>query len=137
MLAQQNGLDLVEISPQAKPPVCRIMDYGKFKYERDKKKKEAKKNQASAKLKEIKFHANVDEHDYDTKLRHAKEFLDAGHKVKVSLFFRGRENAHQELGYELMNRVKGDIKDIGQVEQEPRLMGRNLNMMLSPKSGKS
>jgi translation initiation factor IF-3 len=129
-LARKSGLDLVEVSPNAKPPVCRIMDYGKYKYDQEKKARQAKKHQSASKLKELKFHANVGEHDYQTKLRHGREFLEAGHKVKFSLYFRGRENAHRELGFELMNRIADDLKDIGTVEQAPRLMGRNLIMLL-------
>lgn len=135
-LAQEQGMDLVEISPTAKPPVCRIMDYGKFKYDAEKKKKHNKKNQVAGKLKEIKFHANVEQHDYDTKIRHAREFLDEGHKVKFSLFFRGRENAHQELGFEVMKRAGKDVEDIANAEQSPRLIGRSIIMMVAPKSQK-
>jgi len=126
------GLDLVEISPTAKPPVCRIMDNGKFKYDQEKKLREAKKKQTQTKLKEIKFHANVGDHDYDTKLRHATEFLAQGHRVKFSLYFRGRENAHQELGFELMQRVAEDLKEQGTLEQSPRKMGRSIIMMMVP-----
>lgn len=132
VLAHEAGLDLVEIAATSKPPVCRIMDHGKFKYEQDKKKKEAKKNQTKTKLKEVKFHVNVGEHDYQTKLRHARDFLEAGNRVKLSLMFRGRENAHRELGFELMQRVIKDLADISTVEQAPRLMGRNIFMMLIP-----
>lgn len=134
--AMDMGLDLVEISPTARPPVCRIMDYGKYKYETEKKKKNSKKNQAAGKLKEVKFHANVDVHDYDTKIRHARDFLEEGHKVKFSLFFRGRENAHQELGYEVMKKAMVDVADIGNEEQRARLVGRSLIMLVSPKSKK-
>lgn len=130
------GLDLVEISPNAKPPVCRIMDYGKFKYEKHKKERVAKKNQSHTKLKEIKFHANVAEHDYETKLRHAREFLEQGHRLKFSLYFRGRENAHHELGFEVMNRAAEDLKDHGQIEQPARLQGRSLIMLVYPKLSK-
>lgn len=128
----EQGLDLVEVSPTAKPPVCRIMDYGKYKYEQEKKQRQAKKHQAATKMKEIKFHANVAEHDYQTKLRHAREFLEAGHRVKFSLYFRGRENAHRDLGFELMNRVIEDLKETGTVEQTPRMMGRTLFMLMCP-----
>jgi translation initiation factor IF-3 len=136
-IAQQRGLDLVEIAPTAKPPVCRIMDYGKYKYEQHKKKKEARKHQSHTKLKEIKFHANVGEHDYQTKVRHAHEFLAQGHRIKFSLYFRGRENAHHELGFEVMNRCAEDCSDIGQIEQPPRLVGRNLTMLIYPKTQKT
>ncbi len=133
VLAHEAGLDLVEIAAGSKPPVCRIMDHGKYKYEQDKKKKEAKKKQVNTKLKEVKFHVNVGEHDYQTKLRHAHDFLNAGNRLKVSLMFRGRENAHRELGFELMQRVIQDCAEQGTVEQAPKLMGRNINMMLIPK----
>jgi len=131
--AMEQGLDLVEISPTANPPVCRIMDYGKFKYDKEKKKRLARKHQAHTKVKEIKFHANVDEHDYQTKLRHAREFLEHGHRVKFSLFFRGRENAHHENGFEVMTRAKKDCEDIGNIEQEPKLTGRSILMFVTPK----
>lgn len=130
--AHETGLDLVEINATAKPPVCRIMDHGKFKYEQDKKKKEQKKKQTVVKLKEVKFHVNVGEHDYETKMRHAFEFLEEGHRVKFSLMFRGRENAHRELGFELMKRVAADIAEVATVEQAPRLQGRNIFMMVVP-----
>jgi len=131
-LAQQLGLDLVEISPTAKPPVCRIMDYGKFKFEQEKKKKEAKKSSVQIKLKEIKFHVNVAENDYDTKLRHARDFLAEGNRVKGSLFFRGRENAHRELGFEVMKRFVNDLANVAKVEQTPQLQGRQIACILVP-----
>ncbi|NKB23539.1 MAG: translation initiation factor IF-3 [Kiritimatiellae bacterium] len=134
LLSQQAGLDLVEISPNAQPPVCRIMDYGKFKYDRDKKKKQAKKHQTIVKLKEIKFHANVEEHDYQTKVRHAREFLEEGHRVKFSLYFRGRENAHHDKGYDVMNRAMKYCEDIGNIEQVPKLMGRSLIMFITSRT---
>jgi translation initiation factor IF-3 len=128
--AQSMGLDLVEVAAQAQPPVCRIVDYGKFKYEVAKHDKE-KKN-AGSKLKEIKFRVNVAGHDYETKLRHAEEFLDKGNKVRIQLQFRGREMAHQELGRELMVRVKNDLAGMANVEQEPKQQGRNVAMTLAP-----
>ena len=128
--AQEMGLDLVEISANANPPVCRIVDFGKFKYEAAKQEKD-KKNSAS-KLKEIKFRVNCAAHDYETKLRHAEEFLDKGNKVRVQLQFRGREMAHQELGMAVMARVKADLVDMAHVETEPKLMGRSVNMTLAP-----
>jgi translation initiation factor IF-3 len=131
--AERQGLDLVEVSPTAKPPVCRIMDYGKYKYDQEKKQKAQKKNASATKVKELKFHANVDVHDFETKLRHARDFLGAGNRVKCSLFFRGREGAHQELGFDVMNRVLDELKDIANAEQEPRLMGRSIIMLLTPK----
>jgi len=137
-LAQDHGLDLVEVAPTARPPVCRIMDYGKYKYEMAKKEKSARRNQAAAsKVKEVKFHANVADHDYQTKVRHIRDFLGEGHRVKVSLWFRGRENTHQEFGYEVMKRVVQDCSDISQMEQSPQLFGRNLIMRLAPRSGKA
>lgn len=136
VLAHEAGLDLVEIGATSKPPVCRIMDHGKYKYEQDKKKKEQKKRQVNTKLKEVKFHVNVGDHDYQTKLRHAFEFLEQGNRVKFSLMFRGRENAHRELGFELMKRVTADIAEVATVEQAPRLQGRNIFMMVVPKKDK-
>ena len=129
-MAREKGLDLVEVSPNAKPPVCRIMDYGKYKYEERRKEKSAKKHQVATTLKEVKFHANVEEHDYQTKLAHIKQFLDKGHRVKASLYFRGRENIHRELGFELFKRVARDCDGMGQAEGEPRLYGKNLVLML-------
>ena len=128
--AQEMGLDLVEISANANPPVCRIVDFGKFKYEAAKQEKD-KKNSAS-KLKEIKFRVNCAAHDYETKLRHAEEFLDKGNKVRVQLQFRGREMAHLELGMAVMARVKNDLVEMAHVETEPKLMGRSVNMTLAP-----
>jgi translation initiation factor IF-3 len=128
--AQEMGLDLVEVAANANPPVCRIVDFGKFKYEAAKHEKE-KKN-AGSKLKEIKFRVNIDEHDYVTKMRHAEEFLDKGNKVRVQLQFRGREMAHQELGMALMTRVKNDLVSMAQVETEPKLMGKSVTMTLAP-----
>jgi translation initiation factor IF-3 len=129
-IAQQHGLDLVEVAPQATPPVCRIVDFGKFKYEQAKHDKD--KRHHGSKLKEIKFRVNIDKHDYETKLRHGEEFLDKGNKVRVQLQFRGREMAHKELGEQLMERVKRDLAQMAQVEQEPKLMGRNMIMTLTP-----
>jgi len=128
--AQEMGLDLVEVAANANPPVCRIVDFGKFKYEAAKQDKE-KKNTGS-KLKEIKFRVNCAEHDYDTKMRHAEEFLDKGNKVRVHLQFRGREMAHQELGMALMVRVKTDLVTMANVETEPKLMGKSVTMTLAP-----
>ncbi|HMO04775.1 MAG TPA: translation initiation factor IF-3 [Kiritimatiellia bacterium] len=132
-LAQQRGLDLVEISPQAQPPVCRVMDYGKFKFEQAKKEKQSKKNQSNTKVKEVKYHTNVEEHDYQTKLRHIRDFLGEGHRVKVSLMFRGRENAHQELGYEVVRRVVADVADIAVADREPQKLGRFLSVLINPR----
>ena len=126
------GLDLIEISPNADPPVCKILDFGKYKYEQDKKKKESKKNQVVVKVKELKFRANTDDHDYQTKLRKGREFLEQGNRIKCSLFFRGRENAHTEQGFNLFQRIKADLEDVGVVEQDAKLNGKNLSMLISP-----
>src|SRR5207302_3312107 len=125
--AQGMGLDLVEVAATANPPVCRIVDWGKYRYQLSKQEKE--KKSGGSKLKEVKFRVNIDEHDYLTKIRHAEEFLDKGNKVKMQLQFRGREMAHQELGHELMQRVKQDLATMAQVEMEPKLMGRSINMV--------
>lgn len=129
-LARDYGLDLVEIAPKASPPVCRIIDFGKFRYDLSKQEKERK--HVSGKLKEIKFRVNIDEHDYITKLRHAESFLDKGNKLKILLQFRGRENAHKELGVEVMKRVRDDLQTMSQVDMQPRLAGRAVTMTLSP-----
>ncbi|MDF7808506.1 translation initiation factor IF-3 [Pontiellaceae bacterium B12219] len=131
--AQAYGIDLVEISPTAKPPLCKIMDYGKHKYDQEKKKKEQKKHQVQTKLKEVKFRVNVEEHDYETKMRNLRKFIEHGDRVKISLMFRGRENAHRELGLEVMKRVIKDTEDITSVDQSPRLQGRFINAVLVPK----
>jgi translation initiation factor IF-3 len=128
--AQELGLDLVEVAATANPPVCRIVDFGKFKYEAAKHEKD--KKGSSSKLKEIKFRVNCAEHDYETKMRHAEEFLDKGNKVRVHLQFRGREMAHQELGMALMVRVKGDLATMAHVETEPKLQGKSVTMTLAP-----
>jgi translation initiation factor IF-3 len=129
--AQELGLDLVEVAPMAEPPVCRIVDFGKFKYELAKHDKD-KKGSAASKMKEIKFRVNIDDHDYETKMRHAEEFLDKGHKVRVLLQFRGREMAHKELGMQRMEKIKRDLVQMAQVEQEPKLQGRSIIMNLAP-----
>lgn len=134
-LAQQAGMDLVEVAPNATPPVCRITEFGKFKYEQTKREREARKHQHAGKVKEIKLRVNIDDHDYQTKLNHMKDFLREGMKVKVSLFFRGRENAHTEFGDQLMQRVIGDVHGIGHAEVPPRLMGRSIHMLLGPVRG--
>jgi translation initiation factor IF-3 len=128
--AQEMGLDLVEIAANAQPPVCRIVDFGKFKYQASKHEKD--KRHSGSKLKEIKFRVNIDQHDYETKLRHAEEFLDKANKVRVQLQFRGREMAHQELGMELMAKIKTDLASMANVEQEPKLMGKSVTMTLAP-----
>ncbi len=131
--AQEEGMDLVEIAPQAEPPVCRIMDWGKFRFETSKKAQASKKKQKQVQIKEIKFRPGTDDHDYDVKMRNLKRFIDEGNKVKVTLRFRGREMAHQELGRDLLQRVEKDMSDEITVEQFPRMEGRQMVMMLSPK----
>ena len=132
-LADEAGLDLVEISPNADPPVCKILDYGKYKYEAQKKKNEAKKKQKIIDVKEIKLRPNIDDHDYDVKMRNMRRFLGDGDKVKVTLRFRGREMAHQELGADVLKRVKADIDEIAKVEQEAKMEGRQLVMVMAPR----
>src|SRR6476659_4269937 len=128
--AQGLGLDLVEVAPTANPPVCKIVDFGKFRYDISKQEKD--KKTTGTKLKEIKFRVNIDDHDYFTKIRHGEEFLDKGNKVRVQLQFRGREMAHQEFGMQLMEKVKEDLSGMSQVEMEPKITGRNVTMTLSP-----
>ena len=132
-LAQDEGLDLVEVSPNADPPVCRIMDFGKFKYQESLREKQARKHQHSVVVKEMKFHANVGEHDYETKVTHTRDFLEKGFKVKISLTFRGRENAHRELGFEVINHVLKDCDDVAVVEMVPRMMGHSIVALLGAK----
>lgn len=133
VLAEEAGLDLVEISPNAEPPVCKIMDFGKYKYETQKREAEARKKQKIIEVKEIKFRPGTDTHDYDVKMRAVHKFLDEGDKVKVTLRFRGREMAHQELGLELLKRVAEDVDAAGKIEQMPRLEGKQMVMMIGPK----
>jgi translation initiation factor IF-3 len=128
--AQSLGLDLVEVAPTANPPVCKIVDFGKFRYDISKQEKD--KKTSGTKLKEIKFRVNIDAHDYLTKIRHGEEFLDKGNKVRVQLQFRGREMAHQEFGMQLMMKVRDDLAGMSQVEMEPKIAGRNVTMTLSP-----
>lgn len=130
--AEEAGLDLVEISPMARPPVCKIMDYGKYKYDQSKKKQEQKKKQSVVLIKEIKMRPATDEHDFQTKLRHVKRFLEDGNKVKISIRFRGREMAHKDLGHERMKRVIEEVRDLGEVENFPKMEGRQMFMMLGP-----
>ena len=130
--AQDLDLDLVEVAPQAQPPVCRIMDYGKYKYERDIRMKEARKKQARIEVKEIKFRPKIDPHDYATKKGHVERFLRAGARVKVTIMFRGREMAHTELGRKILDRLVDDLKDIAQVDTYPKLDGRNMVMVIAP-----
>jgi len=133
--AEEAGLDLVEISPNAVPPVCRIMDFGKFQYEESKRKHAAKRKQKQIQVKEVKFRPGTDVGDYQTKLRNLIRFLEEGDKVKLTLRFRGRELAHQELGMEMLKRLEGDLKDYGVVEQFPRLEGKQMVMVLNAKPG--
>ena len=132
-MAEDAGLDLVEISPNATPPVCKIMDFGRFKYEQQKREAEARKKQKTIEIKEIKFRPGTDTHDYDVKMRSVLKFLGEGDKVKVTLRFRGREMAHQQLGMELLNRVASDVEEIGKVENMPKLEGRQMVMMIGPR----
>ncbi len=136
-LAKEHGLDLVEVAANAEPPVCRIMDYGKFKYEAQKKKQEAKKRQTVVQIKEIKVRPKTDDHDFETKVRHIRRFLEDGDRVKVTVFFRGREIVHKDRGVAILERVIADTKDVSKVEQEPRAEGRTLQMLLTPVSRKS
>jgi len=132
-MAQQADLDLVEIAPQADPPVCRVMDYGKFRFEQNKRQQSARKKQKQVQVKEIKFRPGTDIGDYQVKLRNLIRFLEGGDKAKVSLRYRGREMAHQELGMQLMNRVAQDLEEYGVVEQAAKMEGRQLTMVLAPK----
>ena len=132
-LAEEQDVDLVEISPNASPPVCKLMDYGKFKYEESKKRDEARKKQKQVQIKEIKFRPGTDDGDYNIKMRNINRFLDDGDKVKITLRFRGREMAHQELGLALLKRVEAELAEIGAVEQFPKMEGRQMVMMIAPK----
>lgn len=131
--AQEAGLDLVEISPNAEPPVCKLLDFGKYKYQEQKKQAEARKRQKVVEVKEIKFRPMIDDHDYDVKMRSMLRFFEEGDKVKITLRFRGREMAHQELGVELLNRVKEDTGKVAKVEMDARIEGRQMVMVLAPR----
>jgi len=133
-IAEERGLDLVEVAPNSQPPVCRIMNYGKYKYQQSKRTQEARKHQTVIRIKEVKVRPRTEEHDFQFKLRHVKRFLDEGNKVKISILFRGREIAHPEFGKELLNRFIEGVKDVIVIEQSPRLEGRNMVMILAPKS---
>jgi translation initiation factor IF-3 len=135
-LAREAGMDLVEVAATAEPPVCRIMDYGKFRYEEQKKKQEAKKRQTVVQIKEIKLRPKTDEHDYQTKLSHIQRFLEEGNRCKVTIFFRGREIVHKDRGQTMLDRVIEDTKEVAKVEQEARAEGRTLHMMLVPAAKK-
>ena len=132
-MATQAGLDLVEVAPNAEPPVCKILDYGKFKYEEQKKAAEARKKQKVIEVKEIKMRPGIDVHDYDVKLRSARRFLDEGDKVKVTIRFRGREMAHQELGMRVLDRVRTDLQLLAKIEQSPQIEGRMMTMVVAPR----
>ncbi|MCL2746979.1 MAG: translation initiation factor IF-3 [Coriobacteriia bacterium] len=130
--ADDEGYDLVEIAPQADPPVCKVMDYGKFRYEQSMKAKAARKHQQKIEIKEMKFRPKVDIHDYNTKKKHILRFLDAGAKVKVTIMFRGREMAHPELGLNILVRLAEELEDLAVIENQPKLEGRNMHMLISP-----
>ena len=132
-MAEEAGLDLVEISPNTAPPVCKILDYGKFKFEQQKKAAEARKKQKTVEVKEIKLRPGIDDHDYEVKMKAVRRFFEEGDKVKITLRFRGREMAHQELGIKLLERVKAEMFDISKIESEPMLEGRQMIMVLAPK----
>ncbi len=136
-VAKSKGLDLVEVAPSADPPVCRIMDYGKFRYEQQKKQQEAKKKQTTIQLKEIKFRPKTDEHDFQTKVKHIRRFLSAGDRCKVTIFFRGREIVHKDRGKEILDRVVQELSDIAKVEQTPTFEGRTMSLILAPESKSS
>ena len=131
-LAEELGLDLVEVAPMARPPVCRIMDYGKFKYEEQRKAREARKKQHHVQLKEVKMRPGIEDHDFEFKTRHARRFLEEGNKVKLTMMFRGRQMAHPELGREVLDRVVAEISDVGKVESAPSMEGRSMTMVLAP-----
>lgn len=133
-LAEEQHLDLVEVAPKARPPVCRIMDFGKYRYEQQKREKEARKKQKVITIKEVKLRPNIEQHDYEVKLKHAMRFLGEGNKVKVTIMFRGRELSHPELGQEILGRVAEDLKDSIIVDRKPKLEGRNMIMIVAPKA---
>ena len=132
-LAESLGLDLVEVAPNARPPVCRIMDYGKFKYEEARKARKAKKKQHPVQVKEVKFRPGIEEHDFEFKIRHATRFLEEGNKVKATMMYRGRQITHAEIGREVLMRVAKALEEVGKIEAHPNLEGRNMTMILAPK----
>ena len=134
--AEEAGLDLVEVAPEARPPVCRLMDYGKYKYEQARRAREAKKKQHTMQVKEVKFRPGIEEHDYEFKTRHVRRFLAEGDKVKVTMMFRGRQLAHPELGIEVLERLAEDVREVGRIEGRPTQEGRFMVMILAPISGK-
>jgi translation initiation factor IF-3 len=131
--ADDFGLDLVEVAPQANPPVCRIMDFAKYKYEQEKREREMRKHQKHSQLKEIRLSPRIDNHDYQIKLKHIKEFLEKKHKVRIRMFFRGREISHKEIGKKLIEKLINDVEKIGRVAREPHLLGKSLVLVLAPK----
>ena len=136
-MAEEQHLDLVEVAPKAKPPVCRIMDFGKYRYEQQKREKEAKKKQKVITIKEVKLRPNIEQHDFDVKLKNALRFVEEGNKVKVTIMFRGREMSHQELGRDVLHRVAEQLKDLVSIERDVRLEGKNMIMILAPKASKA
>jgi len=133
--AEEQGLDLVEVAPTARPPVCRIMDYGKFKYEQARKARQAKKKQHQILVKEVKFRPGIEEHDFEFKVRHARRFLEEGNKVKATMMFRGRQMAHPDLGREVLTRVAQVLEDVGKVESAAAMEGRTMTMIMAPRRG--
>ncbi len=131
--AEESGLDLVEIAPNSVPPVCKLLDYGRFKYQSQKKAAEARKNQKVVEIKEVKLRPGIDDHDYEVKMKQSRKFFEEGDKVKITLRFRGREMAHQDLGIQLLDRVRAEVGDIAKVESEPRLEGKQMIMILAPR----
>lgn len=131
-IAEEQGLDLVEVAPMARPPVCRIMDYGKFKYEEQRQAREARKKQKHVELKEVKMRPGIEDHDFDFKTRHARRFLEEGNKVKLTMMFRGRQMAHPEIGRQVLDRVSADLSDVSKVESHPQMEARSMTMVLSP-----
>jgi translation initiation factor IF-3 len=131
-IARNQGFDLVEVAPTAEPPVCRIMDYGRFRYEQQKKQQEARKKQTTIQLKEIKFRPKTDDHDFQTKVKHIRRFIEGGDRCKVTIFFRGREIVHKDKGKDILDRVVVELNDIAKVEQTPQFEGRTMNMVMAP-----
>ena len=131
-IAEEQGLDLVEVAPMARPPVCRIMDYGKFRYEEQRKAREARKKQHHVQIKEVKMRPGIEDHDFEFKTKHARRFLEEGNKVKVTMMFRGRQMTHPELGREVLDRVVTEVADVGKVESSPSMEGRSMTMVLTP-----
>lgn len=134
-IAAEKNLDLVKIAPNAVPPVCKVMDYGKFRFEMTKKEKEQRKNQKVVDTKEVRLTPNIDDHDFYTKLNNAKKFLKSGNKVKVTVRFRGREVTHSSLGEDILNRFASEIEEVGIIDKKPKMEGRNMSMFISPKTG--